>query len=179
MVDRYFPDICKSCISNYTEETSAYLANLTKIGKIRGKPWQHQGEKQQSLNDNTRSPNCDLIKPHHTKMKDSVTAFIFILREKDSGGPRRLSQFSRSLTYTTVKKLKAKFLQSAWLQQPPLDTNACPSTGQGALDPRQGTSPSWETSQSFSHSSRLWVSIQMIVLQHLISSHFPPKLRNI
>lgn len=107
MVDRYFPDISKSCISNYTEETSVYLANLTKTGKIRGKPWQHQGEKQHSLNDNARSPNCDLIKPHHTKMKDSVTAFIFILREKDSGGPRRLSQFSRSLAYSTVKKLKA------------------------------------------------------------------------
>ena len=37
MVDRYFPDISKSYISNYTEETSAYPANLTKIGKIRGK----------------------------------------------------------------------------------------------------------------------------------------------
>lgn len=132
MVDRFFLDISKSCILNYTKETPACLINLTKGNRQNNEqaPGSIKVKKSHLLSDNARSPNCDLIKSHNTRTRDSVTAFIFMLRKRTvevQGGSACFQGHSRTACYGG--RLKGKGFQSACLRPPQRDSDDCPSRG--------------------------------------------------
>ena len=164
MVNRYFCDISKSCLSNYIKETSAYLPNLTKkIGKIPRKP--------SSFKVRTNIPQMltpdlpTVISLNLTTIQWGIQPLLlFWFPEK---GQWRCKENWPIFKVTHVqhgKEAEAK-TSSVWsVVAAPAGQRCLSKQRMGALDPWQSISLFWEILQSIPNSSRLQLSIQMIAL---------------
>lgn len=152
MVNRSFCDISTSCFSNYIKETSAFLPHFTIRRRQKTKKAQAAGKREVTvLNDHAGPPNCDRVKPHHTRT-GVPSPLLFLFSEK---GQWRCKEILPVVKVTGTQH--GEEAESRTQAVPPATPALAVSVRAEVRRPSESASLPWEILQSFSNSSRLWL----------------------